>query len=144
MSAEVKRNVERRYFAPQGKEGLFFQMKTLLLMRNERKCQAYERIITSGGGEAKTTTISSDIFSLLGSAPTHLFCDEEDLFSPELARVKERNPEISVLGYKYLVACLKAGKRLLETDFQKSDYCEIVDTIGPECQIIDEKGRCLL
>ena len=136
MSDEVKRNVERRYFAPQGKEGLFFQMKTILLMKNEHKCQAYERIISSGGGEAKTATFSSDITSLLDSAPSHLFCDAKDLFSPQLDRVKESHPGIYVLGYKYMVACLKAGKRLPETNFQKSDYCEIVETIGPECQII--------
>ena len=137
MSDEVKRNVERRYFAPEGKEGLFFQMKTLLVMKNKRKCQAYKRIITSGGGEAQTARLSSDILSLLDPAPTHLFCDAKDQFSPELDRVREKHPEIFVLGYKYLYACLKAGMRLQEADFQRSDYCEIVETIGPECEIID-------
>ena len=96
MSDEVKRNVERRYFAPQGKEGLFFQMKTLLVMENKQKCQAYKRIITSGGGEAKTASLSSDISSLLDPAPTHLFCEAKDQFSPGLARLRERHPEIFV------------------------------------------------
>ena len=105
-------------------------------MKNERKCQAFERIVYGGGGHAKTVTFSSDITSLLDLSPSHLFCDAKDLFSPELVRVKKCNPEIFVLDYKYMVACLKAGKRLPETDFQKSDYCEIVETIGPECQII--------
>ena len=138
MSDEVKRNVERRYFAPRGGEGLFFQMKTILLMKEKDKCRAYERIIISGGGEAKKATISSDILSQLEPTPTHVFCDSEDLFSPWLILVKERHPEIFILDYVYLFACIKAGKRLPETDFQKSDYCEIVETIGPECQIIED------
>ena len=138
MSDEVKRNVKRRYFAQKGKEGLFFQMKTILLMKEKQKCRAYERIVISGGGEARTGTISSDILSPLDPVPSHVFCDSEDLFSPQLILLKERHPEIFVLEYVYLFACIKAGKRLPETDFQKSDYCEIVETIGPECQIIQD------
>ena len=120
MSDEVKKNVERRYFAPQGREGLFFQMKTLLLMKNEQKCKAYERIIISGGGEARTADISANITSLLNPPPSHIFCDSKDLFSPLLDLVKESHPEIFLLGYKYMVACLKEGIRLPETDFEKN------------------------